>query len=91
MTAIRVHAARPRGRRCRVTMWRRRAGRRRNAATDSRVARRPGEPVTTDEVTASLLDSCPVIEAGPYRDLGTWPAVWAHWAGTTAADVEARP
>lgn len=39
-----------------------------------------GRPVTTADVAASPLAGCPVIEAGPYRDLGTWPAVRARWA-----------
>jgi hypothetical protein len=50
-----------------------------------------GEPVTTGEVAGSPLGGCAVIDAGPYRDLGTWPAVMEHWAGIAAAEKEARP
>jgi hypothetical protein len=51
-----------------------------------------GGPVTTADVTASPLGGCPVIEAGPYRDLGTWPAVRAHWAATAPPEgKEAQP
>jgi hypothetical protein len=50
-----------------------------------------GGPVTTAEVTASPLGGCPVIETGPYRDLGTWPAVRAHWAATAVAGMEGQP
>jgi hypothetical protein len=49
-----------------------------------------GGVVTTAEVTASPLGGCPVIETGPYRDLGTWPAVKAHWAATAVAGEEGR-
>lgn len=41
-----------------------------------------GQPVTPADVAASPLAGCPVIETGPYRDLGTWPAVRARWAQT---------
>lgn len=41
-----------------------------------------GRAVTTADVAASPLVGCPVIEAGPYRDLGTWTAVRARWAET---------
>jgi hypothetical protein len=38
-----------------------------------------GEPVTAADVAASPLAACPVIDAGPYRDVGTWPAVLEQW------------
>jgi len=44
-----------------------------------------GGLVTTADVTASPLAGCPVIDTGPYQDLGTWPAVRARWAGTAPA------
>jgi hypothetical protein len=47
-----------------------------------------GRPVTTADVAASPLAGCPVIEAGPYRDLGTWPAVRARWAGAGREEKE---
>ena len=50
-----------------------------------------GEPVTAGDVAGSPLGGCAVIHAGPYRDLGTWPAVLAHWAGNATAQEEARP
>lgn len=48
-----------------------------------------GGAVTTADVAASPLGGCPVIETGPYRDLGTWPAVYARWAETALAGQEA--
>ena len=50
-----------------------------------------GRPVTTGEVAASPLAGCPVIDAGPYRDLGTWPAVRARWAGAGREEKESAP
>jgi hypothetical protein len=47
-----------------------------------------GRPVTTADVAASPLAGCPVIEAGPYRDLGTWPAVRACWAEAEREEKE---
>jgi hypothetical protein len=44
--------------------------------------------VTTADVAASPLAGCPVIETGPYRDLGTWPAVRARWAGHAREEEE---
>jgi hypothetical protein len=49
-----------------------------------------GEPVTAGEVAGSPLGGCAVIDVGLYRDLGTWPAVIAHWAGTATTEKEAR-
>jgi CTP:molybdopterin cytidylyltransferase MocA len=50
-----------------------------------------GEGVTADEVAGSPLGGCAVIDTGPYRDLGTWPAVMAHWAGNTATREDLSP
>jgi len=50
-----------------------------------------GEPVTAKELAGSPLGRCAVIDTGPYRDLGTWPAVMAHWAGNATMREEARP
>jgi len=50
-----------------------------------------GEPVTTSEVASSPLDGCAVIDTGPYRDLGTWPAVMAHWASNATTREEVSP
>lgn len=44
--------------------------------------------VTTADVAASPLADCPVIEAGPYRNLGTWPAVRARWAEAEQEEKE---
>ncbi|KPM55413.1 hypothetical protein ACG83_08550 [Frankia sp. R43] len=48
-----------------------------------------GGPVTTADVAASPLAGCPVIETGPYLDLGTWPAVRARWTDHTEKEQEA--
>jgi CTP:molybdopterin cytidylyltransferase MocA len=50
-----------------------------------------GETVTAGDVAGSPLGGCAVIDVGPYRDLGTWPAVMAHWGGNATARKEARP
>jgi hypothetical protein len=38
-----------------------------------------GQPVTDAEFAASPLPGCPVVDTGPYRDTGTWPAVLQLW------------
>ncbi|WP_239331281.1 hypothetical protein [Frankia sp. CiP3] len=48
-----------------------------------------GRPVTTADVAASPLAGCPVIETGPYLDLGTWPAVHARWTEQMGEEQEA--
>lgn len=50
-----------------------------------------GRPVTAAEVSASPLAGCPVLDAGPYRDIGTWPAVLEEWATTAAITGGDRP
>jgi hypothetical protein len=49
-----------------------------------------GGTITSADVAASPLGGCPVIDTGPYRDLGTWPAVNAHWAEAAASSEEAQ-
>jgi CTP:molybdopterin cytidylyltransferase MocA len=41
-----------------------------------------GESVTAADIAASPLAGCPVLDAGPYRDAGTWPAVLDLWSDT---------
>jgi len=41
-----------------------------------------GEPVTPADVAASPLAGCPVLDTGPHRDAGTWPAVLDLWGDT---------